>query len=718
MIKSKGIFAVSFIAMMVVGGAYANIASQGYVDQEVGKRLSTVNTTGTGDVVTAVSANNETGVVTVERGKTMPTKTSDLTNDSGFITAAALPEEYTLPAATATALGGVKSGGDITVAADGAVTVNSATNADSATKATQDAAGNVIADTYATKAEIPDEITVDTALSAESTNPVQNKVVKAALDKKLENTATGTGSLSTGGAVAASGTSSVLIGQNAGLTGAEGTSNVAIGYEAAGSANGAATAVGRGAAATGEGGVALGAFAESSGSAEGLGIAIGMGANANSSIAVGAGAESNLPGSVALGDGASATSGSTTALGGGATAAKNNDVAVGFSSSATGGSSLAVGTNAVASGVNAIQLGSGTNANNNTFQVRSYQMLDENGKIPDERMPDTVLTNTATDPNSFAVGGADAGTYQGAVVTGVDASASGNAATVYGLLASAGELGTAVGNGATAAVTSVAVGSGSNASGATSTAVGGAAEATGERSIQLGQGTNSEPKTFSVGFGESTSENYTLLKADGTIPAERMPSTVLTNTATAPTSFATGDGDAGNYASATIIGARAMTAASGGTVYGSSAKATGGGGTAIGTSASAAQNAVALGTAAKGDGLNSVALGTNSIVSGENSIGIGKGTFARGANNVVVGNEAGAGGNNSISLGFGASTNAENAMQIGTGTNLDPGTLKVGFGDSGNYRLLDSSGKIPGERLQISVGSATEPTGYADIWIE
>ena len=691
MIKSKNIFAVSIIALMTAGGvAYANIASQGYVDQEVGKRLSTVNTTGTGDVVTAVSANNETGVVTVERGKTMPTKTSDLTNDSGFITAGDLPEEYTLPAATATALGGVKSGGDITVATDGAVTVNSATNADSATKATQDAAGNVIADTYATKAEIPDEITVDAALSADSTNPVQNKVVKAALDKKLENTATGTGSLSTGGATPATAVNTVVIGD---------------------AASGAAASV------------VVGKSAKSSETGL-MSVAVGMNASANDREAVAIGTNANVAGQgVAIGTMAKTT--------------VDYGTAVGYRAETGAGSAIAIGQSATSTALGAIQLGSGTNSTEGTFNVgfganKNYQLLNNDGKIPDARMPDTVLTNTATDPNSFAVGGADAGTYQGAVVTGVDASASGNAATVYGLLASAGELGTAVGNGATAAVTSVAVGSGSDASGTTSTAVGGAAKATGERSIQLGQGTNSEPKTFSVGLGDSTSENYTLLKADGTIPAERMPGTVLTNTATGTGSFATGGGDAGNYASATVIGINAMTAANGGTVYGLNAKATGGGGTAIGTVASAVQNAVALGTAARGDGIYSVALGMGSVVSGENSIGIGygsvvngtdaigigEGTVARGANSVVVGNEAGAGANNSISLGFGASTNAESAIQIGTGTNLDPGTLSVGFGDSGNYRLLDSSGKIPGERLQISVGSATEPTGYADIWIE
>lgn len=211
MIKSKGIFAVSFIAMMVVGGAYANIASQGYVDQQVDAKqnastavkvaaagtavgdathpvyvnasgvatkidkvaaaatadTATTATTATnatkatqdasGNVITTTYATktelnakadaediptvndatltiqkNGTAVATFTANSatgataniTVPTKTSELNNDSGFITAASLPGEYELKPATADALGGVKSGGDITVGTDGTVTVN------------------------------------------------------------------------------------------------------------------------------------------------------------------------------------------------------------------------------------------------------------------------------------------------------------------------------------------------------------------------------------------------------------------------------------------------------------------------------------------------------------------------------------------------------------------------------------------------------------------
>lgn len=86
-------------------------------------------------------------------------------------------------------------------------------NAASATKATQDGAGNIITETYAKKADVsgvvksvngtkPDRngnvsitvsggsnVTVDTTLSATSTNPIANKTVYNALDNKLDKTA-------------------------------------------------------------------------------------------------------------------------------------------------------------------------------------------------------------------------------------------------------------------------------------------------------------------------------------------------------------------------------------------------------------------------------------------------------------------------------------------------------------------------------------------------
>lgn len=68
---------------------------------------------------TDLTVNSSTRKVNI----TVPTKTSDITNDSGFITAEDVPDAYTLPVASSTALGGVKSGTDITVDGSGNVSV-------------------------------------------------------------------------------------------------------------------------------------------------------------------------------------------------------------------------------------------------------------------------------------------------------------------------------------------------------------------------------------------------------------------------------------------------------------------------------------------------------------------------------------------------------------------------------------------------------------------
>lgn len=76
---------------------------------------------------------------------------------------------------------------DLSAYADGTKAVAKATTADSATKAAQDAQGNVINETYAKKTEVPQGTVVDDALSSTSANPVQNKVVKAEFDKVNSN---------------------------------------------------------------------------------------------------------------------------------------------------------------------------------------------------------------------------------------------------------------------------------------------------------------------------------------------------------------------------------------------------------------------------------------------------------------------------------------------------------------------------------------------------
>ena len=190
MIKVKGLFAVSLIAILMAGGvavnsAVAAIASKGYVDQvaathvqsseQTPNAILTTDADGNVQATAQITQSQVDGLTDALNAKAdttdIPTKTSQLNNDSGFITSGDLPGKYELPVATEDALGGVKSGGDITVATSGAVTVShaakadtattatsatSATNATNATKATQDASGRVITTTYATKSEITD----------------------------------------------------------------------------------------------------------------------------------------------------------------------------------------------------------------------------------------------------------------------------------------------------------------------------------------------------------------------------------------------------------------------------------------------------------------------------------------------------------------------------------------------------------------------------------
>ena len=84
---------------------------------------------------------------------TVPTKTSEITNDSGFLTS--------IPTASSSTLGGIKVGNNLTISADGTLSADSSS------------------------------ITIDSSLSSTSTNPVQNKVINDALSEKQNTLAAG-----------------------------------------------------------------------------------------------------------------------------------------------------------------------------------------------------------------------------------------------------------------------------------------------------------------------------------------------------------------------------------------------------------------------------------------------------------------------------------------------------------------------------------------------
>ena len=106
--------------------------------------------------------------------------------------------------------------------------------------------------------------------------------------------------------------------------------------------------------------------------------------------------------------------------------------------------------------------------------------------------------------------------------------------TNIGYLSSGGYCCTAVGAEAVAGNNyACAFGNGAKGQGQSSIALGYKAQATQNRGIQIGQGTNSEQKTFCVGFGPNASDNYKLLDSDGTIPTARLTKVNTTITLTA-----------------------------------------------------------------------------------------------------------------------------------------------------------------------------------------
>ena len=209
---------------------------------------------------------------------------------------------------------------DVQKIIDGTTSVAEAAHADtadSATKAAQDAAGNVIADTYAKQQGSYPQMSVGNASNA-------------------------------------------TLASNSNMLGGVAADSYALKQNSNGGFEG-----GDGASSTGNG-AAVGADASSaSGFAGGYNSsASGGGSAGNSAMTTNGGA---------VGSGTSSTSG----------------FAGGSGSNTTTG--VAIGTSAVASGTGAVQLGTGTNSTSNTLQFRDYQLVDADGKIPDDRISDTFV---------------------------------------------------------------------------------------------------------------------------------------------------------------------------------------------------------------------------------------------------------------------------------------------------------------------------------------
>ena len=116
--------------------------------------------TGLSTVATSGSYNDLTNKPTIP---VVPTKVSAFINDAGYLTQHQSLDDYAKKT-------------DVNTALANKLGIN-----DTAAAAIKDDAGNNIVDTYAKKTDIAN-ITVDSSLSDTSTNPIQNKVVKTAID--------------------------------------------------------------------------------------------------------------------------------------------------------------------------------------------------------------------------------------------------------------------------------------------------------------------------------------------------------------------------------------------------------------------------------------------------------------------------------------------------------------------------------------------------------
>lgn len=125
------------------------------------------------------------------------------------------------------------------------------------------------------------------------------------------------------------------------------------------------------------------------------------------------GATATIEDALAIGVGASAYGIESTAVGTNASVgdysvamgayahAEQLSVAVGQSATAGDVSAVAIGETAIANGTGTIQLGGGVNDTPNTFSVglgtgKNYKLLGSDGKIPSERMPNTIPVGSAT----------------------------------------------------------------------------------------------------------------------------------------------------------------------------------------------------------------------------------------------------------------------------------------------------------------------------------
>ena len=281
--------------------------------------------------------------------------------------------------------------------------------------------------------------------------------------------------------------------------------------------------------------------------------------------------------------------------------------------------------------------------------------------------------------------------------------------------------------------------------------IGDKAKATHEGAIQLGFGNSKENYSLSVGLGYTDSENHLLLRSDGFIPDERLSGNISRSDHTHDAYALKSEiPDTDNFV--TQIQAEESYAP---LIHSHSGYATLGSLTAVGETASEAKenadsalakieeleipdtSTLVKYTDIRDESTNSILIGNledepvgsyNVVIGNSTSTGTSThegfvtvlGNAARGLRpyavaigdeahatsdyTTCVGTKSNAASQNATALGYNARAVSTYSIQLGYGSNSTANTFSVGLSALNNYRLLNSDGKIPIERIPDGVG--------------
>ncbi|WP_455236869.1 ESPR-type extended signal peptide-containing protein [Veillonella sp.] len=418
-------------------------------------------------------------------------------------------------------------------------------------------------------------------------------------------------------------------------------------------------------------------------------VAIGAGANTinHGSIAIGGTATSSGTASVAIGNYATSSSTSTTAIGDGSIADKSQATAVGYGSQAKGEDSLAVGTYAAAAGKESVILGSSSGSTKEGSVVVGYHSTG-NGK-------DTIVIGRSAGAyvDNAVVLGSQAGTnYANSVVIGQGSQ----------------------GMQSYQASTSVNI-NGINID--SSNFAGTAGNITSGHFVSIGSaGKERQIKNVAAGVISATSTDAVngsqLYEAVRAVTAGASPDVYM------HVNDGTSTQGAGN-ATTNLGKANEKGGATGnmGIAIGKNATAQGNAAIAIGgySSYANAENSIAmLGTVDSGAQYG-VAIGSGTRVQGSRGTVLGMGASSIGSGATALGSSSYAVGDGSVSLGYYNSAYAKNSVAIGPNTGTENGadnSIAIGYGTSVDYNATNAVA-IGGARIGYSAthGSGQIYTG-------